>query len=224
MMRPKRRRRIPGIIAWPSRIGLLTKKSSWAMWSAQETSDRAASGCGPVALSTSTFTGPRSVPIAVTRSATWRSSVISAETASATPPSARMVSTTAAASSLSRRPLTTTAAPSAASRRAIALPRPRELPVTKATRRFGITMIAIMPSRDALRRSVMADDSGTAERRHPGRCPDDGVCAVWGDQSSSVVAELPLRARAAERARRRAACSSASSCSRVSAMRNWPVS
>lgn len=69
-MRPNRRARIPGSTARPSSTGLMTKKFSWARCSAHDTSLTWASGCGPVALTTSTSTGPRRSAIAATNSAT----------------------------------------------------------------------------------------------------------------------------------------------------------
>ena len=60
--------------ARPSSTGLLTKKFSWARWSAQAVSVTAASGCGPVALRISTSTGPRLPVIAAASPATGPSS------------------------------------------------------------------------------------------------------------------------------------------------------
>src|SRR6266516_1175254 len=125
---------MPGSTARPSSTGLLTKKSSWAAWSAQPTSVTGASGCGPVALRTSTPTGPSAPVIAVTRLFTWSSSVTSAQKPAAVPPSSRTAWATAATCSSPGRPLTATANPSRARCRAITAPRPRELPVTRATR------------------------------------------------------------------------------------------
>ena len=85
MMRPERLARIPGRTPRPSSTGLLTKNSSCATWSSHATSLSGASGCGPVALSTSTSTGPRLSATRATRSAACRSSVTSAVKASATP-------------------------------------------------------------------------------------------------------------------------------------------
>ena len=133
-MRPYRRACIPGSTARPSSTGLFTKKSSWATWSAQPTSVTGASGCGPVAFRTSTSTGPNALVIAVTRLFTWSSSVTSAQKPPALPPSSRMARATAATPSSPGLPLTATANPSRARRRAIAAPRPRELPVTRAIR------------------------------------------------------------------------------------------
>jgi hypothetical protein len=99
-----------------------------------------ASGCGPVASSTSTSTGPKRPVIAATNSATCCSSVTSAQKAPATPPSPRMARRTCSACPSPRRPLTATAEPSWARRRAITASRPRELPVTKATRRSATGM------------------------------------------------------------------------------------
>jgi hypothetical protein len=55
-----------------------------------------ASGCGPVALSTSSWIGPRRSPTAATNSPTYRSSVTSAGNAAAAPLAARMSATTSA--------------------------------------------------------------------------------------------------------------------------------
>src|SRR5258705_1803586 len=133
-MRPYRRACIPGSTAAPSSPGLLTRKFSWARWSAQATWVTPASGCGPVALRTSTSTGPKRPVIAAISSATCCWSVTSAQNASATPPSCSMLRATFGACRSPRRPLTATARPSCARRRAVVAPRPRELPVTKATR------------------------------------------------------------------------------------------
>ncbi len=56
----------PGSTARPSSTGLLTKNSSCATWSTHATSSSGASGCGPVAFSTSTSTGPSRSAIAAT--------------------------------------------------------------------------------------------------------------------------------------------------------------
>src|SRR6266496_2385823 len=56
MMRPQRRACIPESTHRPRSTGLLTKNSSCARWSCQFTSGSGASGCGPVALRTSTST------------------------------------------------------------------------------------------------------------------------------------------------------------------------
>ena len=70
-----------------------------------------------------------------TSSVTWRSSVTSAVKASAIPPPARIASATSPARPSPWTPLTATAKPSRARRAAMVLPSPRELPVTRATRR-----------------------------------------------------------------------------------------
>ena len=93
-------------------------------------------GCGPVALSTSTSIGPSRSAISATSRATAASSVTSATNASAVPPAAQIARATSPAAAASRPLLTATASPSSASRRAIATPSPRELPVTRATRRW----------------------------------------------------------------------------------------
>ncbi len=123
----------PGQHRTPSSTELLTKKFSWASWPAQATSVTAASGCGPVALSTSTSTGPKRPAIAATSSATCCWLVTSAQNASAARPSSPMLRATCSACRSPRGTLTATARPSCARRRAIAALRPRELPVTQAT-------------------------------------------------------------------------------------------
>src|SRR5262245_62361376 len=81
--------------------------------------------------------GPNVRVIAATRLVTWSSSVTSAPKPPAVPPSPSMVRATAVTPSSPGRPLTATARPSRARRRAISAPRPRELPVTRATRPYA---------------------------------------------------------------------------------------
>ena len=77
---PGRRRasRIDGRAAWTSRVGLLTKNSSWSRWACQVSSASVALGCGPVALATTSPIGPSRSVTAATSSTTAASSVTSA--------------------------------------------------------------------------------------------------------------------------------------------------
>src|SRR5207248_896157 len=108
----------------------------------------------------STSTGPNADETPSTRSATPASLVTSARNAAAMPPSRWISSATESACESSLRPLTATEKPSRASRRAIALPNPRLLPVTSATR------IPSSGSRNVVEPGEHLQASGSCRRDH----------------------------------------------------------
>ena len=89
-MRPYRRACIAGQDGPAEQHRALDEEVQLGQVAGQVTSVTAASGCGPVALRTSTSTGPRRPAIAAASPATWSSSVTSAQKPAAAPPSAQM--------------------------------------------------------------------------------------------------------------------------------------